>query len=77
MIAAAVRRAGWLPGLRDSDVIEWQRLRFPRLDVEIPRLTAEALGAQLERIQNARDAYLTRYPSGVFRASVSRRCSAP
>ena len=40
MIASAVRRAGWLPGLRDSDVIEWQRLRFPRLDVEIPRLTA-------------------------------------
>ena len=62
MIASAVRRAGWLPGLRDSDVVEWQTLRFPRLDVEIPRLTPDGLGAQLQRIQNARDDYLAGVP---------------
>ncbi len=62
MIASAVRRAGWLPGLRDADVAEWQSLRFPGLDVELPGPTPEALGAQLERIQAARDDYLARLP---------------
>ena len=62
MIASAARRAGWLPGLRDSDVVERQTLRFPRLDVEIPRLTPDGLGAQLQRIQNARDDYLAGIP---------------
>jgi hypothetical protein len=62
VIASSVRRAGWLPGLRESDVAEWQPLRFPGLDVEIPRLTPEALGAQLARIQAARDDYLARLP---------------
>ena len=62
MISSPVRRAGWLPGLCESDIVEWQTLHFPGLDVELPRLRPEGLRGQLERIQNTRDDYLAGLP---------------
>lgn len=47
-----------------------------REDAEARRV--EALDATHDaRCTNARDAYLARYPSGVFRTAVSKRCSKP
>jgi Acyl-CoA reductase (LuxC) len=62
MIAPQLRRAGWLPGVSEADIQEQQALSFPGLDVQIPRLTAHGLAAQLQRIQAARDDYLARLP---------------
>ena len=62
MIASATRRAGWLPGLREADVAKPYSLRFAGLDVQIPRLTPEGLGTQVERLQMARDRYLAQLP---------------
>ena len=62
MIGVQLRRAGWLPGVSEADIQDRQTLTFPGLDVQIPRLTAEGLTAQVERIQAARDDYLARLP---------------
>jgi hypothetical protein len=62
VIASATRRAGWLPGLHQADTAERHSLRFPGLDIEVPRLTPEGLGAQLQRVQAERDRYLAQLP---------------
>ena len=62
MIGAAVRRAGWLPGVSDSDVEGWQTLAFAGLHIQMPQLTVQGLMAQIDRIQAARDTYLARLP---------------
>ena len=62
MIGVQLRRAGWLPGVSEADIQDRQTLTFPGLDVQIPRLTAEGVTAQVERIQAARDDYLARLP---------------
>jgi Acyl-CoA reductase (LuxC) len=60
--AITVRRAGWLPGLHEDEVAEWQVLRYPELEVQFPRLTPAGLAAQLERVASARDEYLRDLP---------------
>jgi hypothetical protein len=62
MSASMTRRAGWLPGVHDSDIAERHTLSFPGLEIELPRLTPEALDAQLERLATARDRYLAQLP---------------
>lgn len=51
-----------LPGLDESRVAEWQTLRFGELELRFPRLTPAQLGAVMERIAAARDAYLAELP---------------
>src|SRR5579859_437264 len=58
MTVASVRRAGWLPGLRECDIEAWQTLTFGELQIQIARLSPDGLAAQLERIARARDEYL-------------------
>lgn len=62
----ALRTIGWLPGLKDADVAEWQTLSFGTsgsdLELCVPRLSSAGLAAQLQRIAAARDAYLADLP---------------
>ena len=58
-----VRSVGWLPGVRDADIAEWQTLHFDSgLELRVPRLSPSGLAAQLQRIAAARDAYLADLP---------------
>src|SRR5688572_10319646 len=51
-----------LPGLDQSQVAEWLTLRFGELELRFPRLTPAQLGAVIDRITTARDAYLADLP---------------
>ncbi|MBV9598996.1 MAG: acyl-CoA reductase [Chloroflexi bacterium] len=58
-----MRSIGWLPGLQDAEVAEWQALTFDgELELRIPRLSPAGLAAQLRRIAVAGDAYLADLP---------------
>lgn len=54
-----MRRLGWLPGIRDGDIQQWERLPG---DVEVPRLKAAGLDALTERLLQAREGYLAHIP---------------
>ncbi|HEY8692422.1 MAG TPA: acyl-CoA reductase, partial [Chloroflexota bacterium] len=57
-----MRNAGWTPGLRDADVERQETLRFESLEVRVQRLTPAGLDALIDRLLDAREAYLAQLP---------------
>ena len=53
-----MRKAGWLPGVRDHDIREWRTLSFPCVDVVVPCLTPGGVRAQAERLKCVHADYL-------------------
>jgi acyl-CoA reductase LuxC len=55
---ANVRKAGWLPGLREHEIDEWRTLSFPGTDIVVPCLGTDGLRAQADRLKKAQADYL-------------------